>query len=173
MAGAAVVAAALLGMASLGPGDGLLRVGLYLFGLGAGIGCAWEVLVLVVQNAVRPDRVGVATAANGFFRELGVLLGTALVGAVFAARLGEYPGRPAPQHQIGIDPDSVTPERLGQLPPELRDLLAGVYADALTPVFALLVPLVLAALVGLALIRPDPLATRLVGASNQGVSEEL
>ena len=67
----------------------------------------------------------------------------------------------------------MTPERLGQLPPELRDLLAGVYADALTPVFALLVPLVLAALVGLALIRPDPLATRPVGASNRGVSPEL
>ena len=173
VAGAAVVAAALLGMASLGPGDGLLRVGLYLFGLGAGIGCAWEVLVLVVQNAVRPDRVGVATAANGFFRELGVLLGTALVGAVFAARLGNLLAARLPGAGIGIDPDSVTPERLGQLPPELRDLLAGVYADALTPVFALLVPLVLAALVGLALIRPDPLATRLVGASNQGVSEEL
>jgi EmrB/QacA subfamily drug resistance transporter len=171
--GAAVVAAALLGLASLDPGDGLPEVGLYLFALGTGIGCAWEVLVLVVQNAVQPDQVGVATAANGFFRELGVLLGTALVGAVFAARLSGLLADRLPGAGIGIDPDSVTPERLGQLPPDLRDLLAGVYADALTPVFALLVPLVLAALVGLCLIRPDSLATRPVGASNQDVSPEL
>ena len=164
--GAGLVAAALLGLSSLGQGDGLPEIGLYLFGLGTGIGCAWEVLVVVVQNSVRPDRVGVATAANGFFRELGVLLGTALVGALFAARLGGLLAERLPGSGIGIDPDSVTPERLRQLPPELRDLLAGAYGDALTPVFALLVPLVLAALVGLCLIRPDPLATRPVGASN-------
>ena len=170
--GAAVVAAALLGMASLGPGDGLLRVGLYLFGLGAGIGCAWEVLVLVVQNAVRPDRVGVATAANGFFR------GWACCWARRWSARCSPPGwaiywRPAARLRDRDRPRQRDARALGQLPPELRDLLAGVYADALTPVFALLVPLVLAALVGLALIRPDPLATRLVGASNQGVSEEL
>lgn len=158
--GASLVAAALLGLASLDPGDGLPEIGLYLFGLGTGIGCAWEVLALVVQNAVRPSQVGVATATNGFFRELGVLLGTALVGAVFAARLGGLLAERLPGSGIGIDPDSVTPERLSQLPPDVRGLLAGVYGDALTPVFALLVPLVLAALVGLCLIRADPLATR-------------
>jgi hypothetical protein len=40
-------------------------------------------------------------------------------------------------------------------------------------VFALLVPLILAALVGLALIRPDPLATRPIRASNRDVLPEL
>ena len=69
------------------------------------------------------SQVGVATAANGFFRKLGVLLGTAPVGAdhrplsdLLAARL-LGPG-------IGIDPDSATPERLSQLPPDLHDPLA-------------------------------------------------
>lgn len=129
--GAALVAAALLGLASLDAGSALPQVGLNLFGLGAGIGCAWEVLVVVVQNAVPADQVGVATAANGFLRELGVLLGTALVGAVFTARLGPL-----------LD---------GQAP--------DAYADALTPVFAALVPLVVVALVGLVFLRPEPLAT--------------
>ena len=129
--GAALVAAALLGLATLDPDVGLTEVGLYLFGLGVGIGCAWEVLVVVVQNAAPPGQVGVATAANGFFRELGVLLGTALVGAVFTARLG--------------------PQLTGQTP--------AAYADALTPVFAALVPLAVLAAVGLAFLRPEPLAT--------------
>lgn len=128
--GAALVAAALLGLGSLEPGFALPEVGLYLFGLGVGIGAAWEVLVVVVQNAAPPGRVGVATAANGFFRELGVLLGTALVGAVFAARLGA--------------------ERAGLMP--------AAYADALTPVFAALVPLAVLAAVGLAFLRSEPLA---------------
>lgn len=162
--GAGLVIAALLGLASLDPGRPPPEVGLYLFGLGAGIGCAWEVLVLVVQNAVRPSQVGVATAADGFFRELGVLSGTALVGALFASRLSTLLAERLAG--TGIDPDTITPERLAQLPPHLRDLLATVYADAITPAFALLVPLVVVALVGLCLIRPDPLATRPAGASN-------
>lgn len=131
VAGAALVAAALLGLASLGPDAGLPEVGLYLFGLGVGIGGAWEVLVVVVQNAAPPDQVGVATAANGFFRELGVLLGTASVGGVFTARLG----------------------------PQLAGRTPAAYADAPTPVFAALVPLAVLALVGLAFLRPEPLAT--------------
>ena len=170
--GAAVVAAALLGMASLGPatacsGSGSTSSGSARASAAPGRCSCWSSRTPSgPTGSAWPRR---PTGSSG----LGVLLGTALVGAVFAARLGDLLAARLPGSGIGIDPDSVTPEQLGQLPPDLRDLLAGVYADALTPVFALLVPLVLAALVGLALIRPDPLDTRLVGASNQGVSEEL
>jgi EmrB/QacA subfamily drug resistance transporter len=165
--GAGLVAVALAGLAALDPVAPLPQVGLCLFVLGSGIGCAWEVLVLVVQNAVPRDRVGVATAANGFFRELGVLLGTALVGALFAARLAALlAGRP-PGAGPALDPrTTITPERLASLPPELRSQIAAIYADALSPVFALLVPLALLALVGLCLIRPQPLPDLAPVASN-------
>jgi EmrB/QacA subfamily drug resistance transporter len=160
LVGAVLVIAALTGLASLDPDAPLPEIGVYLFALGTGIGCTWDVLVLVVQNAVPTEQVGVATAANGFFRELGVLLGTALVGALFTARLGTLLAERLPGGGLGIDPGSVTPERLRSLPPELRIRLATAYADALTPVFALLVPVVVLALVGLVLIRSAPLATR-------------
>ena len=160
VAGAGLVVVALLGLASLGPHDSLGEVGLYFFGLGLGIGSAWDVLVLVVQNAVSPNQVGAATAANGFFREVGVLLGTALVGALFTARLGALLAERLPGSGLVIGPEGVTPHRLAQLPPEARDLLATAYADALTPVFGLLVPPVLLALVALCLIRSEPLADR-------------
>ena len=62
-------------------------IGAWLLLLGLGIGCALEILVLVVQNAVRPDQVGAATGGNSFFREIGVTLGTALVGTLFTTRL--------------------------------------------------------------------------------------
>ena len=50
-------------------------IGSYLFLLGAGIGCALEILVLVVQNACPASQVGTATAAYSFFREIGVAAG--------------------------------------------------------------------------------------------------
>lgn len=156
--GAGLVAAALLGLASLGPGRSLVEVGCYLFALGVGIGCAWEVLVVVVQSAVPASQVGVATAANGFFRELGVLLGTALVGALFVHRLTGLLAERLPGSSVDVG--TLTPERLDGLPPELRTVLTAAYADALTPVFAMLVPLVLVALVGLSLVRSEPLAGR-------------
>ncbi len=165
--GAGLIAVALLGLASLDPGDSLGEVGLYFFGLGVGVGCAWDVLVLVVQNAVSPNQVGAATAANGFFREVGVLLGTALVGALFTVRLGALLAERLPGSGVAIDPEEVTPERLAQLPPGVRDLLATAYADALTPVFGLLVPLVLLALVSLCLLRPEPLTDRGGSASDK------
>lgn len=55
--------------------------------LGLGIGCAWEVLVVMAQNAVPAVRVGAATALNGFTREVGVLLGTAYAGGMITAGL--------------------------------------------------------------------------------------
>ena len=62
-------------------------IGSYLFLLGAGIGCALEILVLVVQNACPASQVGTATAAYSFFREIGVALGSAVVGTIFTSRL--------------------------------------------------------------------------------------
>ena len=56
-----------------------------------GIGCAWEVLVIMVQNAVDDGRVGAATAMNGFTREIGVLLGSAYAGGMISTRLAEGP----------------------------------------------------------------------------------
>ena len=57
--------------------------------LGLGIGCAWEVLVIMVQNAVDTSRVGAATAMNGFTREIGVLLGSAYAGGMITTRLSD------------------------------------------------------------------------------------
>lgn len=91
--GAVVAAVALAVLAALGPGPALASVGVALAVLGLGIGCAWEVLVIMVQNAVSEDRVGAATAMNGFTREIGVLLGSAYAGGMITTRLAE--GTPA------------------------------------------------------------------------------
>jgi len=148
LTGTLLTAAALALLATLTPSTPLWQTGTYLFLLGAGIGCAWEVLVVVVQNASPPDLVGTATAANSFFREIGVCLGSAVVGALFTARL-----------VLPAQATALTPEATRALPPELRAAVASAYDAALTPVFAVLVPVVLLATVALLALREQPLAT--------------
>jgi DNA-binding MarR family transcriptional regulator len=55
--------------------------------LGVGIGMVMQVLVIAVQNAVEYRDLGVATSGATLFRLVGGSLGTALLGAVFSARL--------------------------------------------------------------------------------------
>jgi len=82
------LAAGVLGLLGLlGPKPEATTVGVCLALLGLGIGCAWEVLVIMVQNAVDTSRVGAATAMNGFTREIGVLIGSAFAGGMITTRL--------------------------------------------------------------------------------------
>ena len=105
--GAALTASALALMSGWGPDTSLAVVGGCLALLGIGIGCAWEVLVLVVQSTVPGRHVGIATATNGFFREVGVLVGTAAVGAAFTARLQQ--NLPPLERATGVPSESLTP----------------------------------------------------------------
>ena len=135
--GAVLTATALALMSRWSADTSLVTVGACLALLGIGIGCAWEVLVVVVQSTVPSRHVGIATATNGFFREVGVLVGSTMVGAAFTGRLHE---RLVPLEQsTGMPVGSLTPERVAGLPAGSRADVAAAYADALTPVFLVLV----------------------------------
>jgi MFS family permease len=122
--GALLVTLALGLCATLTPDSPLPAMIIYLFLLGAGTGLAWEVLIVVVQEAAPADQLGSATAVNGFCREVGVLVGTAAVGGLLVQRLAG----------VGLEPMA--------------------YADALTPLLAGLVPVTLLAAGLLAAVRP-------------------
>ncbi|MET0693875.1 MAG: MFS transporter [Propionibacteriaceae bacterium] len=166
---------ALLLLSTLTPETDLRLVGGYLFLLGAGLGCAWEILVVMVQNTVSPAEVGTATAANSFFREIGVTLGSAVVGTLFTTRLTALLGEQLP---VGSGPvDQLTPESLALLPEAVRATVETAYTAALTPLFGYLVPLLLLSLVVLCLVRPVPLSTTLtpptVSAEDDADTREL
>ncbi|MGO1320502.1 MAG: MFS transporter, partial [Galactobacter sp.] len=59
----------------------------WMFVMGAGVGMIMQNLTLVVQNAVPPKDLGVATSAVSFFRTLGGTVGTTWLGSVLASRL--------------------------------------------------------------------------------------
>jgi EmrB/QacA subfamily drug resistance transporter len=86
--GAAIMAAALGGLAVAAPAaDPVAIVGvLVVFGLGFGL--TSQLLVVAVQNGIERTRIGVATATTSFFRAFGGAAGAAALGAVFAGAGG-------------------------------------------------------------------------------------
>ena len=139
----------------------------YLGVMGFGMGMSFEVLVLIVQNEFPAAIVGTATSATNFFREIGTTLGASVAGALFTGNLGNLMGeRLAPfgnAGELGIDASTLTPALVNALPDELHAAVASAYNDALMPVFALMVPLIMVGLVCMALLKRTPLRETLEG----------
>jgi EmrB/QacA subfamily drug resistance transporter len=123
--GTAVLVAGMFLLSRLGVGTAPWLASVYMLVVGIGIGLVLQVLVLVVQNDVRPQEIGVATSTATFFRSVGGSFGVAIFGTIFATRLSD---------QLARLPTAVT-ERLGSgvhLDPEqARHLPAAVHADFL------------------------------------------
>ena len=169
--GATLAACALALMSRWSADTSLTTVGCSLALLGVGIGCASEVLLVVVQSTVPGRHVGIATATHGFFREVGVLVGSAAVGAAFTARL--HQGLLPIEQATGVPTGSLTPAGASRLPPGTRSQVAAAYADALTPVFLVLVLPVAVGAGLLLLVRRVHLSTTQGAPADDSVRERL
>ena len=134
-------------------GTAILIVGMYLLSLlrvgtapwlasafmvvvGIGIGLVMQVIVLVVQNDVQPQDIGVATSTATFFRSVGGAFGVAIFGTIFATRLAA---------QLARLPHSITarlgggvhlnPAQAKHLPPAVHADFLRAFAHALHGVF--------------------------------------
>ncbi|MFP2933527.1 MFS transporter, partial [Pyxidicoccus sp. 3LG] len=74
--------------------------------VGLGLGPSIPLYTLAIQNSVPPQRIGVATSAATFFRQLGMTMGVALLGTVFAATLSRELGTRMASATEGL-PESV------------------------------------------------------------------
>ncbi|MGW2825016.1 MFS transporter [Streptomyces sp. NPDC001443] len=129
--------------------------------LGAGIGMVLPVLVLAVQNSVRPADLGTATSANNYFRQIGGSVGAAVFGTLFADRLADALARRLPARAGARlpDPESLTPQLVHALPPALRDAYIRAYADAMPRIFLYLVPVLVLGLLIACFLKETPLLT--------------
>ncbi len=150
--GTAVTALGLLLLHQLDAYSSTALMSVYFFVFGAGLGLVMQVLVLIVQNAVSYEDLGVATAGATFFRSIGASFGVAVFGAIFAGRLGDeltaaFRDAPLPP---GVSPETLEadPRGIAALPPSLRPPALDAYADSITDVFLYAVPF---ALLGFAL----------------------
>jgi EmrB/QacA subfamily drug resistance transporter len=161
--GTAVTALGLLLLHLLSETSSTWRMSVYFFVFGAGLGLVMQVLVLVVQNAVSYEDLGVATSGATFFRSIGASFGVAVFGTIFTNRLthkledvfaGAGPGVPP-----GTGPEQVAadPRAIGALPPALRPSVLHAYATSITDVFLYAAPVVLLAFVVAWFLKEDRL----------------
>ncbi|MEV6352252.1 MFS transporter [Streptomyces hydrogenans] len=162
-------ALAVLGMALLSRmdiGTPRLTHSLWQAVLGTGIGLIMPVLILAVQNSVRPADLGTATSAHNYFRQIGGSVGAAIFGTLFAARLDDaladrLPALTAAGAQGAAPPpaEAITPQTVHALPPALRDLYVQAYADAMPRIFLYLVPVLVLGLVLAFFLKEQPLVS--------------
>ncbi|MEV7796215.1 MFS transporter [Streptomyces sp. NPDC087512] len=141
--------------------------------LGAGIGMVMPVLVLAVQNSVRPADLGTATSANNYFRQIGGSVGAAVFGTLFAGRLTDALADRVPAEAgAGLpDAESITPQLVHSLPPALRDAYIGAYADAMPRIFLYLVPVLALGLLMAFFLKEKPLVSHNAPVTEPGTAQ--
>ncbi|MEU9113030.1 MFS transporter [Streptomyces sp. NPDC048483] len=161
IAGTAVVAVGLLLLHRLDPASSVAEMSACFFVFGFGLGLVMQVLVLIVQNAVPYQDLGVATSGATFFRSIGASFGVSIFGTLFANRLG-----PRIAHALGGQqlPPGVAPSKIAEDPRTIAQLRPGpaarvldAYSLSITDVFLYAVPLVLVAFALAWFLREEPL----------------
>jgi EmrB/QacA subfamily drug resistance transporter len=135
LAGSAVAAAAAIALRMLQPGTPLPVVGILLALLGLAVGSFMQITTVAAQNAMPHSVVGGVTASLGYLRELGVTVGTAVFGGLFAAMLAQA----SAGNRLGLPASTITdPQAVRQLPGAVQAGVAEIYSGAFLPIFAVL-----------------------------------
>ncbi|MFF4797142.1 MDR family MFS transporter [Streptomyces sp. NPDC001351] len=161
IAGTGVTTLGLLLLHRLDEHSSTAEMSVYFFVFGLGLGLVMQVLVLIVQNAVSYEDLGVATSGATFFRSIGASFGVAIFGTVFASRLGDkltdaFRGVRLP---AGVSADALKsdPRGIGTLPPALRGPALHAYAASITDVFLYAAPVALLGFVLAWFLKEDKL----------------
>ncbi|MER8233572.1 MFS transporter [Streptomyces sp. NPDC094049] len=138
------------------------EMSVYFFVFGAGLGLVMQVLVLVVQNAVAYEDLGVATSGATFFRSIGASFGVAVFGTIFTNRLTSkledvFARAGAAPPGTGAGQVAADPRAVDRLPPALRSEVLHAYATSITDVFLYAAPVVLVAFVFSWFLKEDKL----------------
>jgi EmrB/QacA subfamily drug resistance transporter len=152
--GFAMIGFALYLFSTMVPSTPLWQSSLYMVLMGGGIGMVMQILVLIIQNSAPQSMVGVATATNNFFREIGASLGGAIVGSLFSHNLTTTLAKNLPPSMTkGHSVNSLTPAVIDALPKAIKTIVIDAYNTSLTPVFSLLIPLFVVGLVALIFVK--------------------
>ena len=128
-------------------------VSVYMFILGAGLGMVMQNLVLIVQNAVTPKEIGVASSGVAFFRSLGGTIGVSVLGALMGTKVADLLSSKSSELQgaigalgekgkdIGASLASGNIPAVHNLPESVRVIIESAYGDAVGHVFLIAAPL--------------------------------
>jgi EmrB/QacA subfamily drug resistance transporter len=87
LVGASILFVGIFLLSRMGPDVPYWRVTVYMVIAGLGVGPSMPLYTLAIQNAVDVRRVGQATSASQFFRQIGGTVGAAVMGTVLATSL--------------------------------------------------------------------------------------
>ena len=149
--GAATLTVGLFLLSRLDASSGQLQSGLFMAITGIGVGLTMQIIVLVTQNEVPKEDLGIATSAVNFFRAIGGSVGVALVGALFTSRLAHSLAG------LGQSQGTLDPAQLKTLPPDTKGHYVSAFAHALAGTFVYVVPLTIVALLLALALRETPL----------------
>jgi EmrB/QacA subfamily drug resistance transporter len=90
--GSAMAAAALLALSGIGADTALPVVMALMLLLGYGLGNCMQPLLLILQSAVPPRDIGVATSSATFFRQIGGTIGVAIFLSILFGQVGGHIG---------------------------------------------------------------------------------
>lgn len=161
IAGTGITALGLLLLHQLDEFSSTGEMSAYFFVFGLGLGLVMQVLVLIVQNAVPYEDLGVATSGATFFRSIGASFGVAIFGTVFASRLGDKLTTALGGQQLpagaSVDTLKADPKGIADLPAALRPPVLHAYASSITDVFLYAAPVALLGFVLAWFLREDKL----------------
>ncbi|MEU7579025.1 MFS transporter [Streptomyces sp. NPDC041068] len=161
VAGTAVTTLGLLLLHQLNENSPTGEMSAYFFVFGLGLGLVMQVLVLIVQNAVSYEDLGVATSGATFFRSIGASFGVAIFGTIFTNRLGDkltdaLAGQQLPPG-LSVGTLEADPRGIARLPADLRPSALHAYASSITDVFLYAAPVALLAFVLAWFLKEDKL----------------
>jgi EmrB/QacA subfamily drug resistance transporter len=134
--GTAIMTVGLFLLSRLTPQSTNATASLLMLILGVGLGMVMQVLVIAVQNDIDYRDLGVATSGATLFRLIGGSLGTAILGAIFAARLSVNLVRLLPSGTVANGAArNMSVQALLQLPPPARAAYAQAFTASLDTVF--------------------------------------
>lgn len=137
-----------------------MMLSLWMVVLGLGIGAYMPVMTLAVQNSVDRKDMGTATSVVTFFRSYGASLGTAIFGAILAARLTHYLLLFLPQSTLShVSTKSLQQSTAGlrHLPPSVIHDVLLAFAHAFHDVFLWTLPFAFLTFLISFLLRETPL----------------
>jgi EmrB/QacA subfamily drug resistance transporter len=139
-----------------------LGVALRMIVLGAGMGQIGPSLMIIIQNAVDHRDLGVGTGAITFIRTLGGAMATAVLGAVFAARLDVLIPRYVGADALATVPDTAvlrgSPSEIQAIQdPAVHDGVVRAFADAMRATYLVAIPVCVVAFIIFSFVREMPL----------------
>jgi hypothetical protein len=170
--GTAVMSAGLFLLSRMRPDPSLAAASLCMLVVGAGLGMVMQVLVLAVQNSVEYEDLGVATSGATLFRSIGGSLGTAVLGAIFTARLTGALARAIPGGERAVLGGGMDPAAVQRMPAPARTAFLDAFTASLDHVFLVAAAMGAAAFLLSWLLEERPLRAS-VAAGGAGMGESM